>query len=149
VRVRNLPLRLTAGLFILNSGLNKLSAGDEAASGIHGMAAKAYPTFEGMEPQQFTKLLGAGEVALGTTLLLPIVPTPVAGLGLSGFAAGLLGLYFRLPGMRQEDGIRPSQQGTVLAKDIWLLGMGSGMVLDGLTRGNKNDKKRKRAKAKS
>lgn len=141
MRVRNLPLRVTAGTFILNSGLAKLAAGEETASGVHGMAAKAYPMFEGMEPQQFTKLLGASEVALGATLLLPFVPTAVAGLGLSAFAGGLLGLYFRLPGMRREDGVRPSQQGTALAKDVWLLGMGSGMVLDGLSRKGKRKKK--------
>jgi hypothetical protein len=35
-------------------------------------------------------------------LLLPIIPTALAGLGLAGFSAGLLGLYLRIPGMRQN-----------------------------------------------
>lgn len=35
-------------------------------------------------------------------LLLTVVPTAVAGAGLAAFSAGLLGLYLRTPGMRQE-----------------------------------------------
>ena len=32
-----------------------------------------------MKPQDFAKLLGAGEVAVGTAVLLPVVPSGVAG----------------------------------------------------------------------
>jgi hypothetical protein len=61
------------------------------------------------------------------------VPAAVAGAGLTAFSAGLLGLYARTPGMTKEDGIRPSQQGTPLAKDVWMLGIGIGLTIDGLT----------------
>jgi hypothetical protein len=33
--------------------------------------------------------------------------------------------------MRQEGSIRPSQEGIGLAKDVWLLGAGMTLVLDG------------------
>jgi hypothetical protein len=39
-------------------------------------------------------------------------------------------MYLRTPGMTLEDGIRPSRQGTVLAKDIWMLGIAAALVLD-------------------
>jgi hypothetical protein len=65
-----------------------------------------------LDAQTFTRLLGAGEIALGASLLLPIVPTALAGLGLAGFSTGLLGLYLRIPGMRQDGSLRPTAQGT-------------------------------------
>ena len=57
----------------------------------------------------------------------------VAGAGLVGFSSGLLGLYWRLPGMRQPGSVLPSQDGTPLAKDVWMLGIGVGLVLDGIS----------------
>lgn len=126
----HLPVRAVSGAFILNAGLNKLKAEDEEmAKGVHGMASTAYPGLSGVEPKTFTKLLGAGEVALGAALLTPILGPGLAGAGLTAFSAGLMGLYFRVPGMT-EDGIRPSQQGTALAKDSWLLAMGVALMLD-------------------
>jgi hypothetical protein len=38
LKARHIPGRLTTGSFILNSGLNKLSADDQMATGVHGMA---------------------------------------------------------------------------------------------------------------
>jgi hypothetical protein len=52
---------------------------------------------------------------------------------LAAFSGGLLGIYLRTPAMTKEDGIRPSQQGTALAKDVWMLGIGLGLVADALT----------------
>jgi hypothetical protein len=43
-------------------------------------------------------VLAAGELTLGATLLLPVIPTGLAGLGLAALSAGLLGLYLRTPG---------------------------------------------------
>ena len=57
----------------------------------------------------------------------------MAGLALTGFSGGLLGLYLKIPGMRKEDSLRPTQQGIPLAKDSWMLGIGVGLTLDGLT----------------
>jgi hypothetical protein len=130
---RRLPGRLATGAFILNSGLSKWSADEETAAGLHGMAAGAYPVLGQLKPKDFMRLLSIGEIALGSALLLPKVPTVLAGAGLTAFASGLLGVYARTEGMRREDGVRPTQQGTPLAKDAWLLGIGLGLVIDSLT----------------
>ncbi len=61
----------------------------------------------------------------------------VAGAALTGFSGALLGLYLRTPGMRQ--GLRPTQQGTAIAKDVWLLGIGAGLVLDDLVATHRAD----------
>ncbi len=132
-KARRLPGRLAAGAFILNSGLGKWSADEETAARLHGMAAGTYPFLAKLKPRDFARLLSVGEIALGSALLLPVVPAAVAGAGLTAFSAGLLGMYARTPGLREEDGVRPTPQGTPLAKDIWMLGIGLGLTLDALT----------------
>jgi hypothetical protein len=134
VKLSHIPPRLAAGVFVLNSGLAKLNADEATAAGVHGMAAGAYPIIAKIPPAQFTRMLSLGEIALGSALLIPIVPSALAGAGLTVFAAGLLGLYLRTPGMRKEGSLRPTPQGIGLAKDVWLLGSGLGLVLDDLTR---------------
>jgi hypothetical protein len=129
-KLSHLPPRLITGAYIVNTGVSKLGADEETAKGLHGMATAAYPLLGKLDAQTFTRLLGAGEIALGASLLLPIVPTALAGLGLAGFSAGLLGLYLRIPGMRQNGSLRPTAQGTPLAKDAWLLGIGLSFVID-------------------
>jgi hypothetical protein len=86
-----------------------------------------------MKPQDFAKMLSASEIALGTMLLLPVVPPGLAGAALSVFSGGLVGMYLRTPGMTQEGSPRPTQQGIALAKDVWLLGIGLSLVLEELT----------------
>lgn len=126
----HLPLRLATGAFILNSGITKLRADDEEMhKGVHGMASTAYPQLGSVEPKTFVKALGAAEAALGAALLTPVVSPGLAGAGLTAFSTGLLGLYFRVPGMT-EDGIRPSQQGLGVAKDSWMLAIGLALMLD-------------------
>lgn len=127
--LRNVPLRLASGAFILNSGIGKLDLSDEAAAGLQAAAAEAYPQVKSLSAAEFGKLLAAGEVALGTALLLPIVPRVVAGLGLTGFAGALLWMYHKTPGAT-VDGVRPTHQGTAMAKDIFLLGIGLALTLD-------------------
>ncbi|MGI8450740.1 MAG: hypothetical protein ACR2MP_26895 [Streptosporangiaceae bacterium] len=131
--IRDMPARVTAGAFILNSGLSKLSADEQTATGLHQMATGAYPFLGKMKPQDFARLLAVGEVAVGSALLLPVVPSGVAGALLTGFSGGLLGLYIKIPGMRQEGSLRPTQQGIPLAKDVWLLGIGASLLLSDLT----------------
>jgi hypothetical protein len=130
-RMRHVPMRLASGVFFLNSGLNKQGVDDEMAKGLRQMAATAYPQLGKMEPAQFAKLLSAGELAMGAALLVPMVPAVLAGAALTAFSAGLLGLYLKVPGMRQEGSLRPTQQGTALAKDVWLLGIGLSLLADG------------------
>jgi hypothetical protein len=127
-RLANLPARVAAGAFMLNAGLGKISPTDEAATAVHGMATTAYPFLGQVPPASFTKALGASEIGLGTALLLPIVPDGVAGAALTAFSAGLIGLYLRVPGMRNEGSLRPTQQGTAISKDIWLLALGVSLM---------------------
>lgn len=132
VRARHLPPRIAAGAFILNSGLGKLSADEQTAAQLHGFAAATYPFVGKLRPADFARLLAVSEIALGSALLVPVVPAGVAGAGLVAFAGGLLGLYARTPGMRKEGSIFPSQEGTALAKDVWMAGIGLGLVIDEL-----------------
>jgi hypothetical protein len=62
-----------------------------------------------------------------------VVPTAVVGAGLAAFSGGLIGLYARTPGMRKAGTLLPTQEGTPLFKDIWLAGIGLGLVIDDLT----------------
>lgn len=132
MRLRHLPVRTAAGAFILNSGISKLSADAEKAKSLHQLATGSFPAFDKLGPEQFTKALAIAETSLGLGLLLPVVPPSLAGLGLASFSAGLLRMYAKTPGMRQEGSLRPSTQGTALAKDVWLFGIGLGLVLDAL-----------------
>jgi len=134
VKLADLAPRVTTGVFILNSGLGKRNVDPEHAAGLHGMASGAYPFLGKMDPQQFARLLSAGEITLGAALLLPVVPTALAGAGLAAFAGGLLGMYLRTPGMRKEGSLAPTQQGIGLAKDVWMLGIGVGLLADAATR---------------
>ena len=152
----NLPIRAAAGAFILNSGLTKLKADKEASQHLHGMASGAYPMLENVPPEQFAKGLAAAEMALGGALLLPIVVSDgLAGLALSAFAGGLLGLYAKTPGTRQEGSVLPSEQGVALAKDVWLAGIGLSLMSSSITSRrishleHKAKKSKEKAKAKS
>jgi uncharacterized membrane protein YphA (DoxX/SURF4 family) len=128
------PLRLATGAYILDSGLGKWSADEETAKYLHGFASGAYPFVATVEPTAFTKALSVGEILLGASLLVPFVPAGVAGLGLLGFGAGLIGLYARTPGMRRPGSPFPSQEGIPLAKDAWLAAIGAALVLGDRTK---------------
>lgn len=130
VRARHLPARIASGAFILNSGLGKRNADEQTAAGVYGMAKGAYPFLGSLEAKQFVKLLSAGEITLGAALLMPVIPTFLAGAGLAAFAGGLVGMYVRTPALRQPGSLRPSQQGIGIAKDTWLLAIGVGFILD-------------------
>jgi hypothetical protein len=127
------PLRLGTGVFILDSGLGKLSLDASAAAQTHGFAAGTYPMLGKVDPRVFVRVLAAAELTLGAALLIPAVPTGLVGLGLTGFSAGLLGLYLRTPGLRREGSLRPTEQGLGIAKDVWLLAIGAALVVDELT----------------
>lgn len=131
VKLSHAALRGTTGAFILNAGIGKWSGTEETATALHGMAAGTYPFLKSIPPRRFLKLLAGAEIGLGALLLAPFVPALVAGTALTGFAGSLLGLYLRTPGMHTR--LRPTQQGTAIAKDVWLLGIGAGLVADGLT----------------
>lgn len=129
-KLRRAPVRLATGAFILNAGLGKFSGDDDTAKAIHGMAAGAYPVLEKVPPKPFLKALSVGEIALGGALLAPIVPAGLAGLGLTAFAGSLLGVWWRTPGMHHEGSPKPTVQGTPVAKDVWMLSIGTALIID-------------------
>jgi hypothetical protein len=132
MRISHLPLRVTTGAFILNSGLGKRGVDSDTATGMRDMASSVVPQAAGMKPEQFAKALSAGEIALGVALLTPLVSPLKAGLALTAFSGGLLQMYRKTPGMTQQDGIRPTPSGLGMAKDVFMLGSGLALVLDGL-----------------
>lgn len=133
-KVRQLPLRLAAGSYMLNSGLSKWNADEVTAKQLQAFASGSYPLLAKLDPQLFVKALSVTEMAVGAAVFLPFVPSLVAGTALTAFSGGLLGLYLRTPGMREEGSLRPTQQGIPLSKDVWLAGIGVSLVLDGLLR---------------
>jgi uncharacterized membrane protein YphA (DoxX/SURF4 family) len=134
MKLRNLPTRVATGAFVLHAGLGKWKGGPEQAAGIHGMAAAAIPPLQAVKPPLFLKLLSAGEVTTGALLLAPFVSNRKAGLALTAFSGGLMALYARTPSMREPGSIWPSQAGMGVAKDVWMLGIGLGMLLDSANR---------------
>jgi hypothetical protein len=133
IKLHQLPPRLAAGAFILNSGIQKLSADDETAGKLHGFASGTYPFLARLKAKPFTRALAVTEITLGTALIIPVVPSVLVGGGLAAFSSGLLGLYARTPGMRKPGTPLPTENGAPMAKDMWLLGIGLGLVLDELT----------------
>ncbi|UVI36694.1 hypothetical protein [Brevibacterium spongiae] len=131
MKITNALLRAVPGAFILNSGIGKLGLDEESAAGLQQMAANGVPMVENLTPAQFGKFLSYGEIAVGAALLLPFVPTRIAGAALTTFAAGLVSNYFSIDSMTEEDGIRPSQDGTAVAKDTWLAAIGLSLLLNG------------------
>lgn len=138
----HIPLRVATGAFILNSGIGKLDADEQTAESLHGMASGAYPFLSELKPKDFSQLLAYGEIALGVALLAPNVSSRVAGIGLTGFGAGLVGLYLRTPGLTEDDGIRPSQDGIGIAKDVWLVAAGLTLATQSTISGVKSGAKR-------
>ena len=130
MRASHIPMRLATGAFILNSGLSHLSMDEDQAKQLHGMAVGAYPLLERLEPKLFGQILAGGEVALGAAMLVPVVPSGVAGLALGGFSGSLLGMYARTPGVHEEGSLRPTGQGIALAKDSWMAGIAMALVVD-------------------
>lgn len=141
MKLWQMPLRLASGAFVLNSGLSKRPVEPQAAEGMQQMATAAVPPVEQLEPRQFGEALSVGEIALGSALLTPFVPSWLAGTGLLAFSSGLVRMYLNLPGMREEGSVRPTQQGTPMAKDVWLLAIGAALVLGdiGDRRGRRRD----------
>ena len=131
---REVAPRLAAGAFILNSGLEKRHAEPQRAEMLHGMAAGTYPFLRDRDPVAFTRLLSGAEIGIGVLLLTPVVPAAVAGGALTAFSAGLLTMYLRTPGMRRPKSLAPTPQGLTLSKDVWLLGIGLGLLADAAER---------------
>src|SRR5207253_1361894 len=110
--------RLATGAYILNSGLSKRDADEKEGAALHANAARAFPFLEGVDPVTFARLMSTGEILLGSALLLPLVPSALAGLGLTAFGAGLVNIYVRTPWLHEPGSVRPNHDGQGLAKDV-------------------------------
>ena len=132
VKARDLPGRITTGAFILHTGLEKWHADGARAEAVHGMAAGAFPMLKPIPPARFVRLLAAAEIAVGAALVIPVVPSALAGAALTGFSGALVAMYGRTPALRKPGSIWPSQAGTGVSKDVWMLGIGLGLVIDAL-----------------
>jgi uncharacterized membrane protein YphA (DoxX/SURF4 family) len=132
-KLRRAPLRAVTGAYILNSGVGKLGADDDTAKALHGFASGTYPFLGKLQPKMYAKALGAGEIAVGGVLLLPVFSPVVAGAVLAGFSGALLNVYWNTPGMHAEGNPRPTVAGSPLAKDAWMFGIGTSLIVDAMT----------------
>jgi uncharacterized membrane protein YphA (DoxX/SURF4 family) len=128
---RDVPPRLATGAFILHAGIGKWEGTPEGAAAVHGMAAGAYPFLGDVPPEKFQRLLAAGEIATGVALLAPFVPNRLAGAALTAFSASLLTMYWRTPALRKSGSVWPTPAGIGVSKDVWMLGIGLGLVAAG------------------
>ncbi len=94
------------------------------------MAAGAFPFLKSIPPERFLKVLAAGEVLTGALLLAPFVPNPLAGCALTGFSGSLLAMYARTPALRKPGSVRPTPTGIPVNRDVWMLGIGLGLLAD-------------------
>ncbi len=133
MRLRTVPTRMATGAYILHAGWGKWHGNEEQAVGLHGMAAGAFPVFKAMKATDFLKMLSMGEMAVGAALLAPVVPPAIAGAALVGFSGALVAMYLRTDGMHEPGSVWPTAQGTALSKDVWMLGIGLGLIVDELT----------------
>ncbi len=126
--ISSVILRGVSGAYLLQSGYGKLGLPVEAAEGMQGFAASGVPALGKLDPDTFGKFVAYSELGIGGALVTPMVPNRVAGLALGAFSAGLLSIYFRNPAMTQEDGVRPSDDGMALSKDVFLAGIAGALV---------------------
>jgi uncharacterized membrane protein YphA (DoxX/SURF4 family) len=125
---RDIPGRLATGAFILHAGMEKWHGPPEQAEAVHGMAVGAFPFLASIPPTRFLRLLAASELATGALLLSPFTSNAVAGTALTGFSGSLLAMYARTPAMHKPGSIWPTQAGTPVSKDVWMLGIGLGLL---------------------
>jgi hypothetical protein len=130
VKLRDIPARAASGGYILHSGLDKWNGSEEQAKGVHAMASGAYPILAKIPPPTFLKVLAAAEIGTGAALLVPVVSNKIAGAALTAFAGSLVGMYLRTPSLRKPGSVWPSQAGIAVSKDIWMLGIGLGLLAD-------------------
>ena len=61
-------------------------------------------SWQRVPPERFIKLLAAGEIAVGSALLAPVVPSVLAGAALTGFSGSLVTSYLRTPASLHKPG---------------------------------------------
>ncbi|MBO0816797.1 MAG: hypothetical protein J2P30_16860 [Actinobacteria bacterium] len=56
----------------------------------------------------------------------------MAGAALTGFSGSLLTMYLRTPALHKPGSVWPTQAGTAVSKDVWMLGIGLGLIAGSL-----------------
>lgn len=133
IKLHHVPGRIATGAYILHSGIGKLHADDATAEVLHGMAKNAFPPLSKLTPERFTRVLAISEITVGSLILIPFVPSGLAGVALTGFSGSLIAMYARTPSLRNPGSIWPSQAGIAVSKDVWMLGLALGWILDDIT----------------
>ena len=131
IHLRDVPTRLATGAYILHSGLEKWHGDEDRAKALHRFAAGACPLLAKVPPRTFLKALAVAEIGLGAALLTPIVPNRLAGAALTAFSGGLVTMYLRTPAMHKPNSVWPTPAGTAVSKDVWMLGIGLGLIAEG------------------
>ena len=121
-------LRGITGAYMLQSGYAKRNLPREGAEGLQQFAATGVPQVKNMPADTFGKVVSVSEMGLGAVLLTPFISNRLAGLGLASFSTAVLSIYFRNDDMTQRDGIRPSEPGTGLSKDIFLAAIAGALI---------------------
>lgn len=134
VKLSHVPLRLATGAFLVNSGMTKLSLPLDEAKHLQGFAAEGLPLVGQVSPALFGRGLAIAELTLGGALLAPLVPAGLAGAGLGAFSGALLWLYAKTPSLHEEASLRPTPEGIPMAKDVWMAGIASSLVIDDVGR---------------
>jgi hypothetical protein len=124
------PLRITFGLFFLHTALAKRELDERGKKDLHRFAKAAYPPLNKLTPAQFVAGMKVAETTVAGSLLVPVVPAPVGAAALTAFGAGLLGTYARVPGLRRDGSIRPTEFGLSIAKDSWMVAAGTTVLLE-------------------
>ena len=125
-------MRVIFGAFFLHVALSHRELDERGAKGLQRFASTGYPFLKRVPPQRFKQGMVAGEAAVAASLLVPVVPAVVGGLGLTGFGAALLGVYVRSPMLRRDEGrsLRPNDLGLSIAKDSWMVAAGLAVLAD-------------------
>jgi hypothetical protein len=76
-------------------------------------------------------MLSAAEIGIGAALLTPFIGSRLAGAALTAFSGGLLGMYLRTPALHEPGSVWPTRAGIAISKDVWMLGIGLGLVAEG------------------
>lgn len=103
------------GAFIANSGVGKIGMPAEYSAGVQQAAASGIPALAKLPSDKFGTWLGYAETAIGAAL--------------TAFSGGLFSMYFRNPENTEADGIRPSQEGMALSKDVFMLAIGLALMI--------------------
>jgi hypothetical protein len=75
-------------------------------------------------------VLAGAEIGIGAALLTPFIGNRLAGAALTGFSGGLVGMYLRTPALHEAGSVWPSRAGIAISKDVWMLGIGVGLLAD-------------------